>query len=63
MLSMTDPDSGTTTNTYDSSARVLTQTDPMGQETTYSYSATAGYDGTTTVTDPLGRQSALSICL
>ena len=33
------PDAGDYyTNTYDSSGRVLTQTDPKGQETTYSYS-------------------------
>ena len=51
------PDAGDTyTNTYDSSGRVLTQTDPMGQETTYAYSGNNFSDtgGTTTITDPDG---------
>ena len=51
------PDAGDYyTNTYDSSGRVLTQTDPKGQETTYSYSGDNFSDsgGTTTISDPDG---------
>ena len=46
------------TNTYDSSGRVATQTDPMGRETTFDYS---GIDsdgvGTVAVTDPNGNEN------
>jgi len=54
------PDAGDhLTNTYDSYGRVLTQTDPAGLETTYTYSGdpSANYSssgGTTTITDPHG---------
>ena len=51
------PDAGDkVTNTYDSSGRVLTQTDPKGQETTYAYSGDnfSASGGTTTITDPDG---------
>ncbi len=51
------PDAGDTyTNTYNGSGQVLTQTDPMGNETTYSYSGDNFSDsgGTTTITDPDG---------
>jgi YD repeat-containing protein len=51
------PDAGdSVTNTYNSSGQVLTQTDQMGNETTYVYTgdnfSSAG--GTTTITDPDG---------
>jgi len=51
------PDAGDhLTNTYDSSDRVLTQTDPTGKETTYSYSGNnfSEAGGNTTITDPDG---------
>jgi RHS repeat-associated protein len=64
MLTMTMPNGQTGgpdagdhyANTYDSGGRVLTQTDPTGQETTYSYSGDnySGSGGTTTITDPDG---------
>jgi YD repeat-containing protein len=64
MLTMTmpngqsgEPDAGDHyTNTYDDTGRVLTQTDPKGQETTYAYSGDNFSDsgGTTTITDPDG---------
>ena len=64
MLTMTMPNGQTGgpdagdhyTNTYDSSGRVLTQTDPKGQETTYAYSGDnfSASGGTTTITDPDG---------
>ena len=64
MLTMTMPNGQTGgpdageyyANTYDSNGRVLTQTDPKGQETTYSYSGDNYSDsgGTTTITDPDG---------
>lgn len=52
------PDAGDdVTNTYDSYGRVLTQTDPDGNETTFSYSGgpSANFSdagGSTTITDP-----------
>jgi len=49
------PDAGHSyTNTYDGTGRVLTQTDPTGQETTYAYTGDNFSDtgGTTTITDP-----------
>jgi RHS repeat-associated protein len=51
------PDAGDkVTNTYDSSARVLTQTDPDGQETIYAYTGDnfSSSGGTTTITDSDG---------
>jgi RHS repeat-associated protein len=46
----------TTVNTYDSTGRVLTQTDPKGQETTFAYAGNnfSGGGGSTTITDPDG---------
>jgi len=46
---LTTADGGKTTNEYDSTNRVVTQTDPAGQDLTFSYS---GY--TTTITNPNG---------
>ena len=57
------PDAGhDVANTYDSYGRVLSQTDPDGNETTYSYSGgpSANYSstgGTTTITDPDGNET------
>ncbi|HUC04876.1 MAG TPA: DUF6531 domain-containing protein, partial [Acidimicrobiales bacterium] len=51
------PDAGTTyTNTYDSVGQVLTQTDAMGQTTTYAYAGNnfSSSGGTTTITSPQG---------
>jgi RHS repeat-associated protein len=51
------PDAGDVlTNTYNDSDQVLTQTDPAGLETTFSYSGDNFSDdgGTTTITDPHG---------
>jgi YD repeat-containing protein len=51
------PDAGdVSTNTYDSSGRILTETDPAGRETTYAYAGANFSDsgGTTTITDPDG---------
>jgi RHS repeat-associated protein len=51
------PDAGDkVTNTYNSSDQVVTQTDQMGNETTYSYTGNnfSSTGGTTTITDPDG---------
>jgi RHS repeat-associated protein len=56
LLTMTDPDNGTTQNTYDDQGQVTQQVDPASRTTTFSYSgdptSTAG--STTTVTDGAG---------
>ncbi|WP_308288877.1 RHS repeat domain-containing protein [Streptomyces humicola] len=48
--SATDPDTGTTTNTYDNASQLITTTDARGKQTTYSYDPdgrkTAAYDTT-----------------
>jgi RHS repeat-associated protein len=50
LLTMTDPNNGVTTNTFDATThRVTNQQDPMHRNTTFSYSG-----GITTVTDPKG---------
>jgi len=52
------PDAGhSVVNTYDSSGRVLTQTDPQGFDTTYAYAGDnfLSDGGTTTITDPHGK--------
>ncbi|SIS10799.1 RHS repeat-associated core domain-containing protein [Microbacterium sp. RURRCA19A] len=52
-----------TSMTYDSSERVLTQTDPMGDVTTFTYgpNSTAGLTaGQTLVTDPVGHKTLYS---
>src|SRR5665213_4431536 len=52
------PDAGhIVVNTYDSSGRVLTQTDPQGFDTTYAYAGDnfLSDGGTTTITDPHGK--------
>jgi len=64
LLTVTDPngqsggpDAGDVlTNTYNDSGQVLSQTDPDGLETTYSYSGDnfSASGGTTTITDPEG---------
>ncbi len=56
MDTMTDPDGGVTTNTYDSSAQVVQQQDPAGGITTWSYSGNPAtvQGSTTTITDPSG---------
>ncbi len=53
---MTDPDNGVTTNTYNGSGQVIQQQDPAGGVTTWSYSGNpASIEGsTTTITDPDG---------
>jgi len=54
LLTQKDPRGNTApTNTYDTSGRVLTQTDGLENETTYSY-AGAGETTTTEVTNPRG---------
>ena len=56
------PDAGDkTTNTYDSYGRVLTQIDPAGLETTFSYSSTSISNTETTITDPHGNITTASI--
>jgi len=60
MLTMTNPNGGTVTNTYDpASGRVSTQTDPMGRTTTFTASVGSGPPQTTavTITSPTGNIS------
>ena len=59
MLSFTDPDSNKTSNVFDTSGRVVSQTDPAGQVTGFSYSGdgTSASGELTTVTDPSGKVS------
>ncbi len=60
MLTMTDPNGGTVTNTYDPlSGRVNTQTDPMGRTTIFTASVGSGLPQTTvvTITSPAGNVS------
>jgi YD repeat-containing protein len=68
ILTVTNPDGQTggthagthTTNSYDTSGRVITQTDPSGWETSFNYNglnASTG-DGIVVVTDPDGNQTA-----
>ena len=56
LTSMTDPRiDGSLTNTYDSSARVTEQVDPMGHTTTFSYGTPSSDDvQTNTITSPDG---------
>lgn len=59
LVGMTDPNGGTTTNVYDSSDRVVRQENPLDKATTWSYAGEpeTASGGTTTITDPLGRES------
>ena len=52
------PASAVTSMTYDSSERVLTQTDPLGDETTFTYGPNGGLTaGQTLTTDPAGHKT------
>ena len=54
LVAMTTPDGNTTLNTYDAEGRTISQTDPLGATTTWSYSGDAfsSSGGTTTITAP-----------
>lgn len=53
IATVTSPEGGVTTNTYDNYGRVTNQEDPLHHSTTFAYSGTSG-SGHTTVTDPKG---------
>ena len=48
-VAVTDPENHTTTSTYDTDGNRLTQTDPLGNETTWKYN---GYDEVASMTPP-----------
>ena len=52
---VTDPNSHTTTNTYDADGNLLTTEDPDGNTTTYTYNS---FDEPLTITDPKGIETA-----
>jgi RHS repeat-associated protein len=51
VISETNPDGDTTTNTYDANGNLLTSTDPLGNTTTYTYNS---LNEVTSKEDPLG---------
>jgi RHS repeat-associated protein len=51
IISETNPDGDTTTNTYDANGNLLTSTDPLGNTTTYTYNS---LNEVTSKEDPLG---------
>jgi len=54
LLGMTDPNRGVLTNVYDTTARVIRQTDPLSRTTSFAYQVNPDLSRTTTITDPNG---------